>query len=86
MGIMEQVQKFIDRARVVLTAAVTYIMLATGIITTAAATLVPALPEPYGSQVAAGAAAVVTFLTGVVAIIRRVTPVEREERGVLPVK
>jgi hypothetical protein len=81
---MEAVHGFIDRARVVLTAAVTWITLATTVLTGVAAAVVPNLPDPWGSQVAGWVAAAVAFLTGVVNIIRRVTPVPREERGVLP--
>lgn len=83
MTILDKINGTVDRAKVILTAAVTYITLATGVITVAVATAVPSLPDPWGSRVAAFGASAVTFLLGVAQVIRRVTPVPKEERGVL---
>lgn len=73
----------VDRARVVLTSAVTIITLITFGLT---AVVIPAASEAYGAdstwvQYLVQAAAV---LTGIVEIIRRVTPVAKAQRGVLP--
>lgn len=76
---MDQINGLIDRARVIATAAVTYILLAVSAIQAVLATVGDDIPEvaEYGGQA-------VAFLLGAVAIIRRVTPVRADDRGILP--
>lgn len=81
---MDTINGILDRVQVILSAAVTYIILATTVITSALAFALPYLPENLAAQVAGVGATVVAFLTGVAQVIRRVTPVPAEERGVLP--
>lgn len=81
---MTKIHAFIDRARVVLTQAVTYIAAVSATLVLIAQNVVPELPEPIGSTVGTWVATAIAFLGGVVGIIRRVTPVPREERGILP--
>jgi len=76
---MSTINSIIDRARVVLTAAVTWISAAVVVVQFILANeTVASVPEvaQYGSQA-------VAFLVGVIAIIRRVTPVAPEERGLV---
>jgi len=76
---MNTINSIIDRARVVLTAAVTWISAAVVVVQFILANeTVASVPEvaQYGSQA-------VAFLVGVIAIIRRVTPVAPEERGLV---
>lgn len=76
---MDKVQAFLDRAAVVMRSAVTYIVLAMSVVQTVILAVGDDIPEvaQYGAHVLA-------FLGGVVAVIRRVTPVDAEDRGVLP--
>jgi hypothetical protein len=76
---MTDINSFIDRARVILTSAVTWISAAIVVIQFALTT------EPLSSipEVAQYGGHVVAFLAGVIAIIRRVTPVPAEDKGLL---
>lgn len=81
---LDKIHGIIERTKVVLTQAVTYITLATVVITGALATVTPQLPEDVAAQVAGYGATVVAFLLGAAAVIRRVTPVAKADRGILP--
>lgn len=74
----------IDRARVILTSAVTIITLITLGLT---AVVIPAASEAYGAESTVVQYLVqgVAVLSGLVAAIRRVTPVDKDKRGLLPV-
>lgn len=73
-------QVWIDRIKVILRAAPTWITLAIAVLTTLAATL-----EAEGMvEVARYLVIVIGWLTGAISIIRRVTPVDANERGILP--
>ena len=79
---MDKLNALIDRARVILTSVVTII----GAVTVALSTIViPAAASAYGvdSGVVVVLGQVVVLLTGAAAVIRRVTPVAKEQRGLL---
>jgi hypothetical protein len=77
-------QKFLERAVVVLKAAPTYLV--------AAATIATIITEEVAEELPAGAAEwavriggkVVSVIAAAVLIVRRVTPVIEEQRGLLP--
>jgi len=71
------VHGLIDRAKVILTSAVTWITVVVSAIQVLIVSLDPASPL---AQVLAQA---VTILVGVVAVIRRVTPVDKDARGLV---
>ena len=73
---MEAINALITRAGVLLGSAVTYITLAMGVITA----VVTQLDIPQATEVGGVA---LTFLAGVIVIIRRVSPVAPNERGML---
>lgn len=75
----------IERARVIATAAVTWLVAASAIVTAVAPQIGELFPNS-AEDIAAWAARVVAVLGGAVVIIRRVTPVAADERGVLPVE
>lgn len=77
-------QAFIERVKVVLSAAVTWIVLASSIVTIFAEEIAKVAAEGTAATVTRVAVRVVSILGAAVAIIRRVTPVLPEERGVLP--
>lgn len=74
------INKTIDRAIVVATSAVTWIAAAVGVLQFVLAQDVVG-DIPNAPQYIAQA---IGFLTGAIAVIRRVTPVPSEARGVLP--
>jgi hypothetical protein len=79
---MQIVNDFITRARTVLTAAVTWIlvtMAALQVFLTQATDLLGA-----DDPIVIGIGRILTFLVALVAVIRRVTPAPAEERGLLP--
>ncbi len=79
----DKAHRALTRARVVLTSAVTII---TGVAALIATVVVPELTDLYGADHRAVVIAgqVATAATALVAIIRRVTPVPLEQRGLLP--
>jgi len=74
-GYVTDVHGLIDRAKTVLTSAVTWITVVVSAVQVLIVSLDPASP------LAQVLAQVVTILLGVVAVIRRVTPVDKTERG-----
>lgn len=72
---MNPIDKTLARLKVILTAAVTYLVLAATVLTIVSESL-PAAPGTI--------AKVLAWLGTAVLIIRRVTPVLPDERGVLP--
>ena len=76
-GWVTDVHGLIDRAEVILTSAVTWITVVVSAIQVLIVSLDPASPL---AQVLAQA---VTILVGVVAVIRRVTPVDKNDRGLV---
>lgn len=76
----------IDKALVIIQSAVTLIAIVTTICTVALTQVVPDLPEPLASQVTVWAVRLLGALTAATLVIRRVTPVVKELRGVLPVE
>lgn len=75
---------FIARVKVVLAAAVTWIVVASTVVTLASDEIAKVLPAGDAETVGAVATKIVTVLLTVVAIIRRVQPVLPAERGILP--
>lgn len=75
--------KFIDRAAVILTAAVTYVTAAAVGLSAAAGEIATAAPEG-GEEVTTWLVRGVAWLTAAYTIIRRVTVVPEVERGILP--
>lgn len=80
---MDRINGLIDRARVVLTSVVT-IATAVGIALTTV--VIPAAADAYGadSTVVEVLAQAGVVLASIVTIIRRVTPVPADQRGLLP--
>lgn len=76
--------EFLAKVRVVASAAVTWLVIAEGVLLAVVAEVVPQLPEPWGSRVGTFVASALAVLATAIVIIRRVTPVEPEERGILP--
>ena len=76
---MEQAMKMIDKTRVVAKASVTWIATVVAVlqyILTQDVIMQYPIVVQYGGQA-------VSFLCGIIAIIRRVTPVAREDRSVM---
>lgn len=74
----------IAKIRVVLSAAVTWITVASGVVVIVADEAAKVLPSGAAEDVAAVAVRVVAVLGAAVAIIRRVTPVLPDQRGLIP--
>jgi hypothetical protein len=74
--------KFLARVRVLLTAAPTWIIAAVAVVQVAAVEAAKVLPEE-ADTIAAWSARAVALLLGIVAVVRRVTPVLPQERGLL---
>lgn len=72
------------KAKVVLTAAVTYIVVASTVLTVAADELGQLFADGQAAGVIRLIVRVLSVLTAAVTIIRRVTPVLPDERGILP--
>lgn len=77
--------KIVAKVKVVLSAAVTWITVAFGVVVIVSDEAVKVLPAGAAETVAGVAVRVVAVLGAAVAIIRRVTPVLPDERGLLPV-
>lgn len=75
---------FLARVRVVLTAAVTWLTAIAAVVPFIADDIAAQLPEGAAEQVTKYALLAVAWLGAAVSIIRRVTPVLPQERGVLP--
>lgn len=80
----QKVAETIARIKVVLTAAVTWLIVASTIITIMSEEIAAVLPDGAATTVGAVALKIVSIISAAVAIIRRVTPVLPEERGLLP--
>lgn len=81
---IRHLRRLAARARVVLKAAPTYLVAASGMVTLAAPELARLLPE-QAETIGLVAARVAAWLAAAVLIIRRVTPVvDRAARGILP--
>ena len=70
--------------RVFLTSAPTYLAVAVVVVTALSSELVPLLPDRLGAQVAGYTITVLAVIAAIGAVIRRVTPVWPEDRGILP--
>lgn len=79
MSLLTRLSDLVDKARTVLTAAVTWIALASGVAGYTAVEVTAWLGADH--PVAQAAAGVVVFLTGLGQVVRRVTPVPAAERG-----
>ena len=80
---MKQLPALIARAKVLAASAVTWLLAAATIITLAAGELAKVFPD-NAATIGALAIRAVAFTGGAVAIIRRVTPVLDQARGLLP--
>jgi hypothetical protein len=78
------VADLITRARVVLTAAVTWLVAASAVVTIFAEEITEVLPDDWQGPFARTVVVVLAVLTAAVNIIRRVTPVLPAQRGLLP--
>lgn len=80
---MDKINGALDRARVILTSVIT---IATAIALALTTIVIPAAADAYGteSSVVVWLGQAVVALTIVVSVIRRVTPVPKPERGLLP--
>ena len=74
----------IARAKVILTAAVTYIVIASTVLTVAAEEIGKVFTDGQAAQVLTIITRILAALAAAVSIIRRVTPVLPDERGILP--
>jgi len=74
----------LQRIRVLLHAAPTYLVAAAMIVTIVADEAAKVLPAGTATAVAAIAAKVLAYLAAVTAIVRRVTPVADDQVGLLP--
>jgi hypothetical protein len=74
----------IARIKVLATAAVTWLLVASTIVTIASEEIAAVLPAGTATTVGAVALKVVAVIGAAVAIIRRVTPVLPDQRGLLP--
>jgi hypothetical protein len=73
---MTAVHAFLDRVAVLAKTAVTYLVIASGIVTTILATVdIPVVTQWGGVAL--------TWIAAAISIIRRVTPVPAEERGLV---
>lgn len=73
----------IARARTILSALVTWLLVASAVLTTIADDIAPALPAPWSERVTAIVISVLGVVSAAIAIIRRVTPVDSADRGLL---
>jgi hypothetical protein len=76
--------EFIARVKVVLSAAVTWLVVASSVVTVFADEIAPIIPAPWSERASAIAVTVLGVLAAAIAIIRRVSPVLPDERGILP--
>lgn len=83
-GIFARLEEMWAKAQVVLTAAVTWLVIVAAVITVIADELAKVLPSPWSDRLSAWAITILGVLGAIIAIIRRVTPVEPAERGLLP--
>lgn len=77
-------KKLLKRARVILTAAPTYLVAAGAVVSIVADEVSKVLPAGWQDNAAQLAGAAVGIIGAAVAIVRRVTPVLPHERGILP--
>lgn len=75
----------IQRIKVLAGAAVTWLTLAATVLTIASEEIGAVLPEGAADDITVWVVRAIAWIGAAVAIIRRVTPVLPEERGVLPV-
>ena len=83
---LDRLMKLWSRIVVILKAAPTYLVLASTVLTVIADELAKILPTPWADRITAAVITVTAVFASIVAIIRRVTPVLPEERGILPVE
>jgi len=76
--------KFLARARVIFTAAPTYLVAAGAVVTIVADEVSKVLPSGWQDNAAQLAGAAVGIIGAAVGIIRRVSPVLPARRGILP--
>ena len=76
--------EFVAKLRVIFTAAVTYLTLGVTIVTIFAEEIAAMLPVGAAEDLTQWALIAVGWLTAAITIIRRVSPVLPDERGILP--
>lgn len=76
--------ELVQKVKVFLTALPTYLAVVTAVLTALAQHIVPLLPESVAVQVSAWIVLALGWITAIVTTIRRLTPVEPWERGMLP--
>ncbi len=77
-------KKLLARARVILTAAPTYLVAAGTVVAMVADEVSKVLPAGWQDNAAQAAGFVLGIIGAAIAIVRRVTPVLPAERGILP--
>lgn len=78
-----RLSKAVARARVVATSAVTFLSGLAVLVTVLSPQIAAVAPEGYADDVVRVSAVVVAWLATAVTALRRVTPVEKSERGIL---
>jgi len=81
---MEKVTELIEKAKVVAQAAVTWLVFASVVLTFAAGEIASVVPGETGETITEWVLRIVAWIGVAVGIIRRVTPVAKDERGLLP--
>ena len=81
---MSTFTKFVEGAKVVLKAAPLWISAALAFVTLVVTDVVPLLPDAWQGNVLSVTGTVIAVLTAALTIVRRVTPVEPDQRGILP--
>lgn len=81
---MEKLNELIAKAKVIAQAVVTWLVFASVVLTFAAGEIADVVPGETGEAITVWVLRVVAWLGVAVGIIRRVTPVAPDERGILP--
>lgn len=75
-----------ERAKVVATALVTWLVVLVAALQVVIDEIAPLLPAPWDQKVTSWLLSAISVVSVAILIIRRVTPVPPEERGILPVE
>lgn len=81
---MDKINELIEKAKVVAQAAVTWLVFISVVLTFAASEIADVVPGETGEEIVTWILRVVAWIGVAVGIIRRVTPVAPDERGILP--
>lgn len=79
---LDQLYALAAKAKVVLTAAITWLVALEAALVILADELAPLIPAPWSDRINAGLLIAIGIIATAVAIIRRVTPVIPSERGI----